>query len=411
MTEILDVLEENTNEILKWYKVSSKTGFLAEKPLLGIPRTFDDAERRKYYLKVDEFAYSLSRLISERHVCSAVEKLPLSKPEYFSDLTWQAAHRFMLAVAMPTQAYFRELLRYQNVDELMRDDSVKYLPPQLAVPLWELSKITGIDPSMAYGLYALWNWRRKYSELPVDLDNIELVHSFTDTIDEKWFVWIHQIVEIVFSPAIPALVKAAILAAMALANEIEDEGLVVKLMTKALDHATRASIATVDVLERMEERCNPGTYYNQIRMFYSFPRNVVFAGVEDPEIAGKPLEIYGETGGQTPYQHFRMSALGIKHTKSEYFMKMRRHMSRPFRELVELMDRARIREFVLTHKDFTPLARRYNLLVQSVIDWRVHHFALVNKYITTYGESHGTGKPPIKWLQELIDETKNYLID
>lgn len=409
MESALEKIEERAVSFLKKHKVSLKTGFLAEKPLLGIPRNFDDSERRKYCSKVDELAYSLTRLISEGCVCLAVDKLPLPKPEYFLGLTWQAAHRFMLAVAMPTQAYFRELLAYKNVQELMEDNSPKHLPPQLAIPMWELHKITGINPSMSYGLYALWNYYKIDSEKPLGLDNIDMIHSFTGTRDEKWFVWIHQIVEMSFAPAIKALVSADLLARKSLslgqtAPDAED-------MQRFLGDAADASMATVNVLERMREHCDQKTYFDKVRMFYSFPRNAVFEGVDDPDIKGKSLEIFGETGGQTPYQHFRLSALGIKHKKSAYFVKMRQHMSRPFRELVEYMDSSKIREFVLVSKSNRKLVRRYNMLVQSVLDWRAEHIQLVDEYIKTYGEVYGTGKPPLTWLQELYDETKTYLIE
>ena len=409
--DILSVVEKETDFLMKKHKVSYSMGFLAEKPLLSIPRGSGDEEKWRYFLKVDELGYALKKLIKERRVSEAVNALPDLPQSVFYDISWEAAHRFMLVVAMATQAYFREIFPCKNVEELMSDTRVKFLPPQLAMPLWRLHKITGISPSMSYGLYSLWNWHKKETEKPLSLENIEMIHSFTGTLDERWFVWIHQIVEMVFHPAISASLKADILAKLYCARQINDEQVVINYMTKFLREAAVASVETVNVLERMREHCNPSTYFDEIRMFYSFPRKVVFEGVEDPEAYRKPLEIYGETGGQTPYQHFRIAALGIKHQKSEYFMRMRKHMSTPFRELVERMDNASIRDFVLGHKSNKALRRQYNIFVQSVLDWRAEHMALVEEYIKTHGESHGTGKPPLDWLKELYDETKSYLID
>ena len=182
------------------------------------------------------------------------------------------------------------------------------------------------------------------------------------------------------------------------------------LMTQYLGVAARASARTVDILERMREQCDPHTYFDRVRLFYGMPKNVVFEGVK--ELKNKPQQILGETGGHTPLQHFRLMVLNMDHEDIPYFPLMRKHMPAKFRSLVERVKNSRIREYVVwahSRNNVKP-ARQYNKLVWSVIDHRGEHLSLVQDYISTYGETHGTGKPPLDWLKTLYERTKTYLV-
>ena len=403
-SDTMRMVEQGARTILRKHDVSLKTGFLAKDPLPFLPMDADNAKRDKSFTDLDTLAhYPLHKLIKDGDVVQAVSRLDV--PTWsFNDLPKQVVFRLMLVYAMLTHAYFREILPYKNVDELMKDESVKHLPSQLAVPLWELSKITGIAPSMSYPLYALRNWTKKDPSLPLSLENVEMIHSFTGTIDENWFVAVHHIVEVEAVPAILALLKAHLLAELwNNGQEVTDED-----MASYLSAAARAENKTVDVLERMREHCDYKTYFDSVRLFYSFPCKVVFEGVN--ELGGEPQEILGETGGQSPSRHFRLLAVGIRHETDAYFPKMRLHMSSPHRELLELIYKSQIRQFVLDRRHNTRLVRRYNALVQSVIDWRVEHLSQVDDYIKVYGEMHGTGKPPLNWLIKLKDEAREFII-
>ena len=302
-------------------------------------------------------------------------------------------------------AYFREVLPYKNVNELMKDTSKKSLPPQLAVPLWKLSKITGIAPSMSYGLYSLWNYYKKDPKKPLTLENIELIQSFTGSLDEKWFVWIHQIVEITFAQAIPELAKASLLSS----PPENDDPQITQEIIKCLDKASLIMRDVVSVLERMRENCSYKDYFDKVRIFYSIPKNIVFEGVD--ELKGEGQEIYGETGGQTPYMHLLLATLAIKHDEDQYFPNMQKHMTHQFRNFILRFKDSKLREYVENHKRNRRLVRRYNMLVQSVLDWRAEHLSLVDEYIKEFGEVYGSGKPPLTWLKSLYDKTKTFLVE
>lgn len=409
-------LQNKVTLLMQQYGVSFETGFLAERPLRWLPKDAADAVQTNDFMRLDAMAYALEQTISERKVAESIKRLAVPRWPV-ENLPWPVVSRLMLIYAMTTHAYFREVYPYGNVSELMQDQSRKILPAQLAVPLWRASRRIGMEPTMSYGLYGLWNYYRKDPGKSVSLDNIELLHSFTGTLDERWFVWIHQAVEVAFAPAIPELLRACWLSRVrdfdgsvpSLSNLKEE--VIVEKMIHSLNNATNAARNAVAVLKRMREHCDYGTYFNRVRLFFTFPNSVVFEGVE--ELGGEPQQKLGETGGQTPFMHFQLASVGIDHDDDPYFPRMRGYMAKPFRDLVELVKQtSKIRSFVLERRQNKALVQSYNALIQAVpLDWRIVHMSLVDDFIGQFGEGHGTGKPPLDWLRTLHKKATSYLIE
>ena len=88
---------------------------------------------------------------------------------------------------------------------------------------------------------------------------------------------------------------------------------------------------------------------------------------------------------------------------------MRKHMSYPFRKLIESLLDSRVRIFV-EQAGSRWLTKAYNRNLEAIILWREAHMELVGRYITRFGEGHGTGKSPLSWLQERIDEVKAQIL-
>ncbi|MBZ0161071.1 MAG: indoleamine 2,3-dioxygenase [bacterium] len=409
-------LQNEVSLLMEQHGVSFETGFLAEQPLRWLPKNAADATQVNDFMRLDAMAYALEQTISERKVAESIKRLTVPRWS-FEDLPWPVVSRLMLIYAMFTHAYFREVYPYRNVSELMQDRSPKILPAQLAAPLWRASRRIGMEPTMSYGLYGLWNYYRKDPEKPVSMDNIELLHSFTGTLDERWFVWIHQAVEVAFAPAISELLTACLLSRVSdpdgsipRLRSLEDN-VIVREMTQCLNSATKAARDAVVVLKRMREHCDYGTYFNRVRLFFTFPNSVVFEGVE--ELGDEPQQKLGETGGQTPFMHFQLAVAGIDHDDDPYFPRMRGYMAKPFRDLVELVKQtSKIRSFVLEQRHNKPLVQAYNALIQAIpLDWRIVHMSLVDDFIGQFGEGHGTGKPPLDWLSALHKKATSYLIE
>jgi indoleamine 2,3-dioxygenase len=416
MKNDLREFQQRVRLLMEKHDVSFETGFLAERPLRWLPKDAADATQVNDFMRLDAMAYALEQAISERKVAESIQRLNVPRWS-FEDLPWPAVYRLMLIYAMTTHAYFRETYPYRNVSELIQDQSRKILPAQLAVPLWRASRRIGMEPTMSYSLYALWNYYRPDPGKPVSLENIELLHSFTGTLDERWFVWIHQVVETAYAPAIPELLRACLLSRIrdpdgsipSLANP--GEKLIVEEMIRCLNNATKAARDAVSALTRMREHCDYGTYFNRVRLFFTFPNSVVFEGVE--ELGDTPQQKLGETGGQTPFMHFQLAAAGIDHDDDAYFPRMRGYMATPFQDLIEFVKQtSKIRSFVLEHRHNEQLVQAYNALIQAVpINWRIVHMRLVDDYIGRFGEEHGTGKPPLDWLSGLYKKAKSYLIE
>lgn len=403
----LQEIDEMVRDTLKKHRVSPVTGFLAENPLTSLPTYTINRERDALFADINSAMVDITSLIKERKVLERVKEWPCGV--FLGDLYWKEANLLHLCLSMLAHAGLREAYPYAKVGELMKDDSMKHLCREIAVPLWEVSKITGADPTMAYGFYSLRNGAWVNPEEPFALYNFKLLHSFTGGESEKWFVGIHQVIEVAFAPAIPEYLRAYFLAKLLPRPDV------VSALEDALTKTAVACEKCVDVLRAMRAHLDPREYFESVRLYYMFPRNVIFDGVE--ELKGKPQNPYGETGGQAPLQHLRLAALGIYPHEDKYFPMMRRNMQTPFRDLIEMMFDSRVRDFVLRELNKrkcadrnVALAKAYNRNVNAILNFRIEHRSLVHSSIQDFGDSHGTGKPPLTFLDDQIERTKRALI-
>ncbi|MDP3954035.1 MAG: hypothetical protein Q8Q06_01280 [bacterium] len=377
--------------------VSPRTGFLIEESQFSYDMVYGGPDGFFEYARdINLVAGNLPLRIKNKSVAKAVSRLPEFNYGFFENLSWPAANNLMLSLTMITHAYLLEKLGYKTVEELKQDESPKLLDKKLALPLYELHLITGVEPSASYCFYGLWNYRRTKPSKPITVDNVRMRFSYTACEDEHWFVGTHNDVEVTFAPAINPMLMAAMLSHVPAFSA--------KAMADVLAQAITPNMEVVRSLNRVRERCRADFYFNQVRMFFSFPRNVTFEDV--PAWQGR--EILGETGGQSPFQHFRLAILGIKH-RDPYFPKMRKHMQSNFQAFLEIADKSRVREFVLD-KNNKALDEVYNSLVRAVIDWRDAHGRLAQEYVASLGDPDGTSKAPVSWLKHLRDETEKKLI-
>ena len=400
------------NSLVQFHQISDELGFLPKNPLRLLPSNTQFMLRNRYFIEIDKIAYSLPDLIKKGRVAEAVRSLPVpSWPIY--DLYQPAMYRLMLLVTMLEHAYFYEKLQHLKVAELMAMEGPHVIPNKLAIPLYKLWQQTGIAPSMSYELYSQWNYLKFDPSKPIDFDNIKMIHSFTDTEDEKGFVLIHQIVDYTFAPVIRPSLKAHLLTA----DSSQWDSVPPDLITRLLEEISANMEKVVNVLERMREYCRPDVYFEQVRRFYSIPRNLEFEGVE--KLKGQTVNVLGETGGQDSWKQFMHAILGmdfddVKFGNIYYFKELRNHMSPVRRNLVErIKSESMLRNYVVDQKEKNNCqpARRYNRLIKSLLDWMDEHYSLAKEYVGRQGETHGTVKAPFGLLQEIRDKTKSYIIE
>lgn len=404
-------LDEKISQVLLAHNISQTTGFMEESPLKDLHRRKDSKEEWNSFRTMIYLAGKLPQIIEEKKVREKIALLPINEENLtcslFSDLSWREKNLLHLTIGMLAHAWLHEQYPYATVGEMNEDMSIKHLCHQLAVPLYAISKETGAAPTMSFPFYSEQNgWKNDPNE-PFSLANFRLLFSFTGSLSEKWFVGIHQVIDTVFSPAIPEYLRAYFLA------KLEPEPQVARALTLALEKSAESSESCNDIMLAMYAHCEyrNRSYFDRVRVFYIFPKNVVYDGVT--ALGNIPQNPFGETGGQWPGQHFRLAVLGAYNHDDQYFPKMRLNMQKPAREFVEMMFGSRVRDFVL--KEYlingnVNLAKAYNRNIAAIISFREIHLDFVDKYIRCYGDTHGTGNPPLKFLDNQIKHLQTKLI-
>lgn len=144
------------------------------------------------------------------------------------------------------------------------------LPPNLSIPLLELSEHFEIPPVATYATVVLWNYHTISADRSLDsLMNLKSLTTFTGTRDEEWFYLVSIAIEARGAKSIPIMLNA-----IAAARENNSMTVVDSLLTFA-DHVNDLS----ELLARMYEECNPSVFYFRIRPFLAGSRNMEESGL------------------------------------------------------------------------------------------------------------------------------------
>jgi len=143
MEVVMKKIDKEVKKIMREHNVSYKTGFLAESPLSYLPTSLN-FEQDRYFKLINMISNRLTELIKNKGVAQAIESLWV--PTFsFDNLERPVVNLLAYQLARIVHALFNEILPYHSVEELKKDESIKHLFPQLAIPLWRLSKIIGIQ--------------------------------------------------------------------------------------------------------------------------------------------------------------------------------------------------------------------------------------------------------------------------
>jgi len=400
--QIIKQAENDAHQMMKNYGISYETGFMAESPFQDLPHNTGNRKRDTYLEHIHRMASSLPGLTSINKVENAVNQLKVSDWPV-DDLPRKSQYHLFLDLGMTMHAYFKEKLGYQTVQDLQADESTKFMPAQLATPLWKLGKITGMDPTLSYILLGLWNNTKKPGYDPTKPEDFGTIHTFTGEKDEKWFLRVHHSVQATEAPAYPHLFRAYLL------SQYPFEDIPVDYMIQCFKEAALPLLRRVAVLKRMADM-DAGTYFERVRMFYPFPRNVIYEGVE--EIKDQPQNFGGQTGGNRQSQQVEDNIMGVVHreTSNEYRLLMRQKMPKESRELISGLENSRIREFVLANRDNQELAMSYNMVIFTLVDWGTEHDNQSFGNIGRFGETRGTGSPHLTLLHDMTMDRRDALI-
>jgi indoleamine 2,3-dioxygenase len=367
-----------------------KRGFLPDAdPLTAFPA---DSE----YSVLDELGRDLPSLLHDRGFRQYVRtlKIPLwhddrVRPEQLPEL-----RLYYVRLGFLVSAYVNQV----------GEQPANVLPANLATPLCSACQILKRPPILSYDGYALYNWKRFRRDAPIALGNLDTIQNFVHLYDEHWFILVHIEIE-----AIAARILDAIAAVQ--------EALSAKDLT-AIDAAlwTIAGAITdqIRVLRRIPEHMDPALYFKTFRPYIRFFENVNYetderSSTEDstpPAPAIMRMNFRGETGAQSSIMPTLVAFMKLPHKPSmltNHLADMRNYMPPEHRKLIEA---------VAAMPSIRPHANKqaYNAILDAMAEFRSIHYGWAQEYINARTEDpRGTGGTPyMKWLDQLIEETRAF---
>ncbi|MCP5170237.1 MAG: hypothetical protein H6999_10855 [Hahellaceae bacterium] len=261
------------------------------------------------------------------------------------------------------------------------------LPANIAVPLVHACKLLQRPPILSYDGYALYNWKRFDKQGSIALGNIDTLQNFVHLYDEHWFILVHVEIE-----AIAARLFSAI--EIYLAESEPDTSALLTTLKLAIDDQTR-------VLRRIPEKMSPEIYFDQFRPYIRFFEHATYEGVNQ-----KPIDHRGETGAQSSIMPALVAFLKIPHQPSElinHLRDMRHYMPKAHRDYLQYLEAL---PSIKTRSE----PALFDAVLESVAQFREVHYGWAKQYIDSkVSDPRGTGGTPfMKWLKQLIDETRAY---
>jgi indoleamine 2,3-dioxygenase len=377
--------------------VHPERGFLpAVDPLRELPPGFAAWEER---------ARDLGRWIVSGRARQAIDWMPLLDPAALAD--GPELRRAMLLLSFLGHAYV-----------WCGHRPAPRIPDVLAVPWDAVAERLGRPPVLSYASYALDNWRRLDRDAGLELSNLALLQNFTGGADEDWFVLVHVAIEAAAAPVLGALRPAC-------AAAREDDAEKLRSQLECVAHGIERMRA---LLERMPEWCDPAIYYRRVRPWIHgwkdhpvLTEGVIYEGVARYD--GKPVQLRGETGAQSPIVPALDAALGVRHADDPlrvYLREMRDYQPPAQRAFVaELEAGSAVRRCIEANREVAPgLVRAYDACLAELARFRSLHLEYAARYIHQQAPSGaanptgiGTGGTPfLSYLLKHRDETERQRI-
>jgi indoleamine 2,3-dioxygenase len=269
------------------------------------------------------------------------------------------------------------------------------LPPEVARPLWSLSKYVKRPPSLTYASYVLANFTTRVRKRAPARD-LEIAQTPSGTADEEWFVAVHLSVESTGGEIVEALCN------IDKALDMCDD----RLMLQAIEAIESSMIFAGQVMPTVRERLDPIIFLNEIRPLLYGHDQICFQGVEDC-----PAVTYiGETGAQSGVIRAVDAALGVSHSEAMIGSMNRFLACAPpiHRQFFEQAASLGLRLAGSELSSSIRQARRAALM--ALATFRRTHLRVVSEYLAPEGQNLvtlGTGGTNFKvWLQRLIDDAE-----
>jgi len=352
-----------------------------ERGFLPLPDPLSSFPSGSPYSILDDIGRELPSLLEDSRFRERIRHLDVPKWQQFlmrpSELP--ELRLYYVRVGFLASAYINQL----------GEPPTHLLPANIAVPLCQVCELLTRPPILSYDGYALYNWQRLDPEGPIALGNIDTIQNFVSLYDEHWFILVHVEIE-------------------ALAGRILDEVAHIQQALQSedsieIDHALGSIAETVEaqteVLRRIPENMDHRLYHRTFRKYIRFFEDVHYEGV-----ARAPISYRGETGAQSSIMPLLVGLMKIQHRPSvlvDHLADMRQYMPVEHRALIEAVERM---------PDLRDLADAgpYNQVLEAMAGFREMHYGWAEQYIHRHTDDpRGTGGTPyMKWLKQLIDETR-----
>ncbi|KAK5135883.1 hypothetical protein LTR08_004532 [Meristemomyces frigidus] len=365
------------------YDVSTEHGFLsAQSPLEALPDT--------YYAPWEYVVKNLQGLILSKRLREVVDRLPtLSTDELVGEPQWRRAYSVL---AFVTHAYI-----------WAGDKPLEWVPPPLSIPFKATCKHLELPLVATYAGLVLWNWKPIFEDEGIDsLANLDMVDTFTGSLDEKWFYLISVAIEARGASLIPLMLEAM---------EAADRNDRVTVTENLRTFAERLDELGA-MLVRMYDNCDPHVFYHRIRPFLAGSKNMADAGLPNGVVFdnGGPInrqryvQYSGGSNAQSSLIQFFDVVLSVEHrptgTKAphptsdpekkkhtaaphaSFIQEMRKYMPGPHARFLEAVGRvANIRAFVAQYKHDRALTVAFDACLAMLSAFRDKHIQMVSRYI------------------------------
>jgi len=290
-------------------------------------------------------------------------------------------------------------------------------------------------PILTLSSVAVWNYSTLIpvvAEDALNLENIEILQTFTGTSSESGFYRIAVAIE-----ARSAIILPLLLSCLRAVRDRDPPKLIRDLRSIATEIARIESL-----LRKLHSECSPAVFYDSIRLYLSgwknsslLPKGVIYEGTSRCLASSShPIEwktgyrsYFGGSNAQSPLVQALDIVLGIehRHRRNEpsecggFITNMREYMPGPHRRFLEDLNRVSdLRDYVQRHPTGEvegELRDAYNACIVGMRRFRDTHLQIVSRYIILPGAKVGKqcpraamgtgGTPVVSFLKHVRQET------
>jgi len=360
------------------FDVSVENGFLPTQPPLEI---LSD----EYYKPWEDIVKNLQGLILSKRLRGVVNKLPVLSTDYLQNAQeWRRAYSILGFI---THAYIWG-----------GNKPAERIPAPITIPFLETCDVLELPPVATYAGLVLWNWKPLFdSERTDTLSNLDMLHTFTGSMDEKWFYLVSVAIEARGAPLIPMMLDAIAAARRG------DKTVVLESLRNFAERVDELGV----LLTKMYDNCDPHVFYNRIRPYLAGSKNMADAGLPNGVVFdnGGPInkqryvQFSGGSNAQSSIIQFFDLVLNVEHRPTgqkkgdephsskkapptSFIHEMRKYMPGPHaRFLGEVSKVANLRAFVEEHSYDSALTVAFDASLAMLSALRDKHIQIVSRYI------------------------------